>query len=149
MSSTYLSLHYHLVFSTKDRRPLILPEWRERLFEYMGGTIVGSGRRFTRRRRRRRPRAPACRVEGDTHCLADVVRELKKSATAWVRGRDRREAIRLAGRIRRLHDLRAVAESLAGVHPQPGTAPPKKSFRDGLISMLKKAGGDYDPRYLD
>lgn len=30
MPSTHLSLHYHLVFSTKERRPLILPQWRDR-----------------------------------------------------------------------------------------------------------------------
>ena len=31
MSSTYLSLHYHIVFSTKDRAPLISDEIREEL----------------------------------------------------------------------------------------------------------------------
>jgi hypothetical protein len=29
MGSTYLSLHYHLVFSTKNRQPLIASVWRE------------------------------------------------------------------------------------------------------------------------
>jgi hypothetical protein len=28
MGATYLSLHYHIVFSTKDRRPLIADAWR-------------------------------------------------------------------------------------------------------------------------
>ena len=41
MSSTYLSLHYHLVFSTKERIPLIAPEIRDRLYEYLGGVIRG------------------------------------------------------------------------------------------------------------
>jgi hypothetical protein len=36
MSSTCLSLHYHLVFGTKNREPLIAPEWRSRLHEYLG-----------------------------------------------------------------------------------------------------------------
>ena len=43
MPSTYLSLHYHLVFSTKNRAPLILPEWCSRLHEYLGGTVSGLG----------------------------------------------------------------------------------------------------------
>ena len=43
MASTYLSLHYHLVFSTKDREPLIVPTWRARLHDYLGGTIRGFG----------------------------------------------------------------------------------------------------------
>ena len=43
MSSTYLSLHYHLVFATKDRRPIIADAWQNRLHEYLGGTINGLG----------------------------------------------------------------------------------------------------------
>lgn len=30
--STYLSLHYHIVFSTKHREPVLAQQWRERLF---------------------------------------------------------------------------------------------------------------------
>jgi hypothetical protein len=29
MPSTHLSLHYHVVFSTKERHPVISPEWQE------------------------------------------------------------------------------------------------------------------------
>lgn len=39
MSSTHLSLHYHLVFSTKDRAPIIAAAWRERLHAYIGGVV--------------------------------------------------------------------------------------------------------------
>jgi hypothetical protein len=31
MPSTHLSLHFHIVFSTKNRDPLIAVEWRDRL----------------------------------------------------------------------------------------------------------------------
>ena len=41
MSSTYLSLHYHLIFSTKLREPLIGADWQDRLHEYLGGTVKG------------------------------------------------------------------------------------------------------------
>ncbi len=43
MASWYLSLHYHLVFATKNREAIIAPEWRSRLHEYLGGTIAGLG----------------------------------------------------------------------------------------------------------
>ncbi|HEX9045647.1 MAG TPA: transposase [Verrucomicrobiae bacterium] len=43
MASTYLSLHYHLVFSTKNREAFITPAWRARLHDYLGGTIRGMG----------------------------------------------------------------------------------------------------------
>lgn len=79
MSSTFLSLHYHLVFSTKDRRPLICAEWRTQLHEYLGGTVRGLGGI---------PEAVGG-VEDHvhllvglkaTHKLSDFMRELKKAS---------------------------------------------------------------------
>ena len=34
---SYVSSYYHCVFSTKERRPLILPGLQERLWPYLGG----------------------------------------------------------------------------------------------------------------
>jgi putative transposase len=39
MPSTHLSLHYHLVFSTKDRIGLIVPAWRQHLHAFLGGIV--------------------------------------------------------------------------------------------------------------
>jgi len=39
MSHTYHQLIYHLVWSTKERQPLITPDIQNRLYEYMGGTL--------------------------------------------------------------------------------------------------------------
>jgi REP element-mobilizing transposase RayT len=41
MGSTFFSLHYHIVFSTKERRRFIKPEWQPRLHAYLGGIIKG------------------------------------------------------------------------------------------------------------
>ena len=41
MPRTYTNLLYHIVFSTKERYPFIRPEFKERLYEYIGGTIRG------------------------------------------------------------------------------------------------------------
>ena len=43
MSDSYTNLLYHIVFSTKERRPRITPEYEPRLYEYIGGTIRGLG----------------------------------------------------------------------------------------------------------
>ena len=39
----HISLHTHIVFSTKDRIPAITSEWRERLHSYLGGIVKGLG----------------------------------------------------------------------------------------------------------
>jgi putative transposase len=41
MPSTHISLHSHLVFSTKGRLPLITTDWRARLHAYLGGIVKG------------------------------------------------------------------------------------------------------------
>jgi REP element-mobilizing transposase RayT len=43
MPSTHTSFHYHVVFSTKDRLPLIKEAWRDRLYSYIGGIIKNTG----------------------------------------------------------------------------------------------------------
>ena len=43
MSDSYTNLLYHIIFSTKDRRPLITADYQSRLYDYIGGTIRGVG----------------------------------------------------------------------------------------------------------
>jgi hypothetical protein len=39
MPATYCSLHYHLVFSTKDRLPVLTDDWRGDMHAYLGGIV--------------------------------------------------------------------------------------------------------------
>jgi len=83
MPSTHLSLHYHLVFSTKDRAPVLAPEWREDLHRYLGACVATAG-------------GVPQKVGGvadhvhvlvglkATHCLANVLQEIKKATSRWV-----------------------------------------------------------------
>ena len=41
MANTYTNLLYHIVFSTKNRRPLIREDDKENLYAYIGGIIRG------------------------------------------------------------------------------------------------------------
>jgi putative transposase len=43
MANTYTSLHYHVVFSTKNRQALVVEPVRERLFAYLGGIARENG----------------------------------------------------------------------------------------------------------
>lgn len=43
MASTYLSLRAHVVFSTKNRAPLIKKAWRDDLHGCMGGILKNLG----------------------------------------------------------------------------------------------------------
>ena len=41
--STFLSLHYHITFRTKERRTFIADTWRTELHKYLSGTVDGLG----------------------------------------------------------------------------------------------------------
>src|SRR6476620_7673753 len=83
MPQTHLSLHYHLVFHTKDNIAFIAIDWQIRLHAFLGGCLKTIG-------------AIPIAIGGTadhvhlliglkaTHCLAHVVRELKKNSSAWV-----------------------------------------------------------------
>jgi REP element-mobilizing transposase RayT len=43
MSSSYCNLLFHIVFSTKDREPWMIPSIRPRIHGYLGGAIRGEG----------------------------------------------------------------------------------------------------------
>ena len=148
MPSTFLALHYHIVFSTKDRAPLIADSWREPLHAYLGGTVAGLG-------------GISQGVGGvadhvhllvglkATHCLADFLRELKKASSVWVR-----DEIKLRGF--------AWQEGYGAFTVSP-TARPRvqkyicnqvehhrvKTFREELKEFLKNAGVKYQDCFLD
>ncbi|MGH9905004.1 MAG: IS200/IS605 family transposase [Pyrinomonadaceae bacterium] len=43
MSQSFTNLLYHIIFSTKDRQPLITSAYEPRLYDYIGGIIKNTG----------------------------------------------------------------------------------------------------------
>ena len=43
MASTFTNLLFHLVFSTKDRAPLLTEDLQDRLYAYLGGIVRDEG----------------------------------------------------------------------------------------------------------
>ena len=148
MPSTHLSLHYHLVFATKNREPFLHAECRPRIHQYLGGTVNGLGGRIEA-------------VGGTTdhvhllvelratHTLSDFMRELKKQSSVWMH-----EEIQIPGfawqegyaaftvSASAVADVRAYVLNQEEHHHI-------RSFREELVIMLQRSGVVFDPRYLD
>jgi REP element-mobilizing transposase RayT len=84
MPQSFVSLHFHLIFSTKDRAPLISSEVQPRLFEYIGGIL----------RAERSVLEAAGGVEDHVHLLVSLdqqlsvstaLRVIKAGSSRWVR----------------------------------------------------------------
>ena len=146
MGSTFFSLHYHIVFSTRDRRPFISREWRPRFHSYLGGIvrgmngvpeIVGGVEDHVHLLASLRP----------IHCIADVLRDLKKESTNWVKENfDRRFAWQegYAAFTVSPSATGSVRNYIANQEAHHG----KQPFVDELRELLGKAGIEYEEKYL-
>ena len=146
MGSTFYSLHYHVVFSTKERRPLIGAGWRPRLHEYLGGAVRGLGG----------VAEAVGGVEDHVHLLvslkttdapADLVRELKKAASVWAAQKYEplfawQEGYAIFS-VSWTH-VAAVRRYIGGQEDHHR----QTVFLDELKRVLERNGVEYDPRYL-
>ena len=148
MSSTYLSLYYHLVFSTADREPSIGSEWRLRLHEYLGGTVNRLG-------------GQSLGVGGTndhvhllvelkaTHCLADFMRELKKASSAWVHEDMAEKGFAWQEGYAAFTVSASAADEVRRYIENQEEHHRARSFREELVIMLQRSGVKFDERYLD
>ena len=148
MGSTYLSLHYHLVFGTKDREPFIAPDWRARLHEYLGGTVSGLGG-FPQGVGGVADHVHLLVGLRATHCLADVLRELKKASSVWVHEQAGVRDFAWQEGYAAFTVSAPARPAVRGYIANQEEHHRERSFRDELIDLLAKAGIEYDPQYLD
>ena len=83
MSQSLVCLYVHLVFSTKDRRPMITPEIRSRLYGYIGSVLRAKRARLIR------PGATRDHVHllaslGKQVSISDAVRDIKSKTSGWI-----------------------------------------------------------------
>lgn len=147
MPSTHLSLHFHIVFSTKNREPLIKDEWRARLHSFLGGCIRQAGG------------IPDC-IGGTadhvhilaglraTHRLADVMRDIKSASSSWVHQELANDSFAWqegygafsvnGGQRERLREYIANQED----HHR------KRTFQEEYLEVLERNHVEFDQRYL-
>ncbi len=148
MASTLTNLILHVVFSTKDRAPMIRAELRDALHAYLVGIVRGEGGElFT--------------IGGSAdhvHLLlkhpaaisvAELLRLLKSNSSKWVNARSPGRG--LFG-WQRGYAAFSVSQSLVAkvfeYIKQQDTHHRKVSFQEEFLALLKKHGVDYDERYI-
>jgi REP element-mobilizing transposase RayT len=148
MSDSYTNLLYHMVFSTKDRRPLITCEYEARLYDYIRGTIRGLGGICLELNGTEDHVHILTKLRPD-RALSDVLRELKASATGWMH--DIFPALKDFS-WQRGYGAFTVSQSntdeVRRYIARQKEHHAKFSFRDEFIQFLKDNGIDYDERYV-
>jgi REP element-mobilizing transposase RayT len=148
MPHSYTQLVYHLVFATKERRPLLVPEIRPRVHAYLGGAVRDEG-------------GTALLINGTAdhvHILArlrqdkaisDVLRDIKANSTGWIH--------------RTFPELQAFAwQGGYGAFTVSTSQVPRvrryienqeehhrtQTFEEEFVALLKKHRIEFDERYL-
>ena len=148
MVSTYLSLHYHLIFSTKERQPVIVESWRSRLYEYLSGSVDGLGG-FSQGVGGVADHIHLLVGLKATHCLADFMRELKKASSVWVHDEIGINSFAWQEGYAAFTVSAPSRETVKTYIANQVEHHQRKTFREELKQYLERAGIDYDPKYLD
>ena len=148
MSQSFTNLLYHIIFSTKDRRPVITLDHQPRLYEYIGGIVRGTGGISL----------GINGIEDHVHLLAklrpdralsDVLRKLKANATGWMH--DVFPAVQDFSWQRGYGAFTVSQSNVEEVREylrRQKEHHAKISFRDEFIQFLKANGIEYDERYV-
>ncbi len=146
--STYTQLYYHIVFSTKNRQPVLTPSRREDLFRYTWGIIKNhKGHLY-----RINSVDDHVHILSDLHptvCLADLVKAIKTGSAKWTKENgvfpDFGHWQDGYGAFTQSHaDKDAVIEYIKRQEQHHERA----SFVDEYRELLRRAGIAFDERYL-
>ena len=147
MSSTHLSLHYHIVFGTKNHEPLIQHAWRDKLHAYLGG-IIRTARGIPESIGGVSDHVHLLMGLRATHQLADVMRELKSVSSNWVHDeigirsfawQEGYGAFTVSA-----SERRAVRRYIERQEEHHRT----RSFRDEYLEFLRRHEIEFDVRYV-
>ena len=146
MSRTFSNLLTHLIFSTKDRAPLIRKDMRDELHAYLGGLT-------------RELEGKAYGVNGTNdhvHMLvnlpprvsvSDAMRFIKANSSAWARNRWKRVFAWQLG-YGAFSVSKSNAQQVLKYIADQESHHRRVAFREEFINLLQKHGIDYEERYL-
>jgi REP element-mobilizing transposase RayT len=147
MPHTYCSSLFHCVFSTKERRPTIVPEVQDRLWAYLGGIA-----------REHNMKALAVGgMEDHVHVLlslpsslaiAKAMREIKSGSSRWMHEPGELPSFAWQEGYAAFSIGVTQLESTLGYIARQKEHHKRRDFQAEFLAFLKKHHIAYDPRYV-
>ena len=147
MPATHLSLHYHLVFSTREREPFIASDWRANLHGYLGGIVKGI-------------RGVSLAIGGiddhvhllvglrATHRLDYVLRDIKADSSSWVHKVVGQKKFEWQSGYLGLTVSPSQIERVKKYVLNQEKHHRRKTFQEEYLELLELSAIDYDERYV-
>jgi REP element-mobilizing transposase RayT len=143
---SYTSLLTHVIFATKNRKPLLKDRGvRSDVHAYLGGIVRNlKGRAYT-------IGGVADHVHllvslPPTLCVADVLRVIKTNSSSWAK--ERVPGFAWQEKYAAFSVSQSNVPSVARYIDEQENHHQKKTFEEELVSLLEKHGVAYDPQYL-
>ncbi|WDQ16403.1 IS200/IS605 family transposase [Rhodopirellula sp. P2] len=146
--STFTNLLFHLIYSTKYRKPAIRSEWQDELHGYLGGIV----------RDQKGTLLKIGGVEDHVHLLAklsptiaisDVLRTIKSNSSKWINERsDVHRKFEWQSGYAAFSVSESQAPAVADYIANQAEHHRKKTFEEEFLSILKRHRIQYDPRYV-
>ena len=148
MPSTYSNLLYHIIFSTKQREPLITLGWRDELYRYVAGILRGQDGLPLEIGGMPDHLHLVIRVRPDVS-VSDIVRLVKANSSKWANERPdgmgrfawQRGYGAFTVSVSQLDAVRQYVRSQEKHHRT-------RTFQEEFVEFLKHHGIEFDERYL-
>lgn len=148
MASTFTNLLYHIVFSTKQRKPLISVELRPELYKYISGIIRAEGGKLLEIGGVSDHVHIVTKLKA-THAIAHVVQLIKANSSKWINERpDRPHAFAWQTGYAAFSVSESQVESVRKYVRNQETHHKRRSFQDELLALLRKHKIEFDERYV-
>ncbi|HMD84104.1 MAG TPA: IS200/IS605 family transposase [Terriglobia bacterium] len=148
MAHTYTNLLTHVLFSTKERQPLIRPEMKSDLYAYMGG-IINSLRGKPILINGPKDHVHLLFVLPASLALSDFMEKLKANSSKWVNERSRRRWFAwqtgyaaFSVSQSKLGEVKTYITNQEDHHR-------RLTYQEEVVALLKKHGMEIDPRDVD
>lgn len=148
MAHTYTSLHYHCIFSTRNREPHIDVDLRPKLFPYMGGIVRSIG-------------GSALLINGvadHVHMLmslparltmADAMRLIKTNSSKWIHEQSpARSSFSWQTGYGAFSVSKSTVNDVSAYIANQEQHHQKMTFKEEFIAFLKRHELEYDERYI-
>ena len=148
MPDSYTNLLYHIVFSTKDRRPLITPDYETQLYDYIGGIVRSVGGISLALNGTEDHIHLLMKLRPD-RALSDVLRDLKANATGWMH--DVFPSLKNFSWQRGYGAFTVSQSNVEGVRNYIARQKQhhrKTSFREEFIQFMEVNGIEYNKRFI-
>jgi putative transposase len=148
MSHTYTNLLSHVVFSTKDRRPLIDSELKPRLLGYMNGIANENGGKVLSINAMQDHVHLLWELRA-TSAMSDALRLLKANSSRWVRETfGLRKPFACQTGYGAFSVSRSNVPAVANYIETQESHHDRRTFDEEFIELLIKHGVPYDPKYV-